>query len=125
MTSGTDSARERAQALYDAADFEQSLAVATEALGDAPDDAALLVVAGRAGIEVDDDDAVRHLRRATELAPDNANAFRRAVELDPDDQLALTHLGHAALASGRKEEGVAYLARAADIAHTAHTTSSA
>jgi len=145
MTAATEAAREQARALYDAADFEQSLAVARQALNDAPDDAELLVLAGRAGIEVDDEAAVGRLRRATELAPDNAgawhhlgealaadgempeaeSAFQRAVELDPDDQVALTHLGHAALASGRKEEGVGYLARAADIAHTAHTASTA
>jgi tetratricopeptide (TPR) repeat protein len=49
--------------------------------------------------------------------PEAEAAFRRAVELDPDDQVALTHLGHTALATGRNEEGVGYLARAADIAH--------
>lgn len=145
MTAATDNAREQARALYEAADFEQSLAVATQALNDAPDDTALLVLAGRAGIEVDDGAAVGRLRRATELAPDNAgawhhlgealaadgqmpeaeDAFRRAVELDPHDEVALTHLGHTALAAGRKEEGVGYLARAADIAHNAHTTSTA
>jgi Flp pilus assembly protein TadD len=101
----------------------------------------LLVLAGRAGVEVDAEDAVEHLRRATELAPDDASvwhhygealaaegrmqeadaAFRRTVELDPDDQLALTHLGHTAVAVGRNEEGVGYLARAADIAHSAST----
>jgi Flp pilus assembly protein TadD len=97
----------------------------------------LLVLAGRAGVELDDEAAVGHLRRATELAPDDPgawhhlgealaaegqmaeaeSAFRRAVELDPDDQLALTHLGHTAVAAGRKEEGIGYLARASDIAH--------
>lgn len=140
-----DSAREQARALFDAADFERSLEVAGQALNDAPDDVELLVLAGRAGVELDDGDAVARLRRATELAPDHASAwhhlgealaaegempeaeaaFRRAVELDPDDQVALTHLGHTALASGRREEGVGYLARAADLAHTAHTASSA
>ena len=50
-------------------------------------------------------------------------AFRRAVELDPDDQLALTHLGHTALAAGRREEGVGFLAQAADLAHAASSAS--
>jgi Flp pilus assembly protein TadD len=145
MTAATDSARKQARASYDAAEYERCLEVASRALNDAPDDVELLVLAGRAGIEVDDHAAVERLRRATELAPDNASpwhhlgealaadgempeadaAFRRAVELDPDDQFALIHLGHTALASGHKEEGVAYLARAADIAHVAHTASSA
>lgn len=143
MTAATDNLRDQARALYDTADFEQSLAVASQALNDAPDDADLLVLAGRAGIEVDDEAAVGRLRRATELAPDRAaawhhlgealaaegamdeaeTAFRRAVELDPDDQLALTHLGHTALAGGRREEGVGYLARAADLAHAASSAS--
>jgi Flp pilus assembly protein TadD len=141
----TDNAREQARMLLDGADYEQSLEVATRALNDAPDDVELLVLAGRAGVEVDDDAAVGRLRRATELAPDNAGAwhhlgealaaegqmpeaeaaFRRAVELDPEDQVALTHLGHTALATGRNEEGVGYLARAADIAHAGHTASTA
>lgn len=145
MTAAVDQAREQARALFDAGDFERSLEVASQALNDAPDDVELLVVAGRAGIEVDDDAAAGRLRRATELAPDNAGAwhhlgealaaegqtpeaeaaFRKAVELDPDDQVALSHLGHTALASGRKEEGVDYLARAADIAHGARTPSTA
>ena len=143
MGSTVDDARERARGFWDAADFDASLNAALEGLGSAPDDVELLVLAGRAGVEVDADDAVEHLRRATELAPDNAGAwhhlgealaaegaldeaevaFRRAVELDPDDQLALTHLGHTALAAGRRDEGVRYLARAADIAHAASSAS--
>jgi tetratricopeptide (TPR) repeat protein len=47
------------------------------------------------------------------------------VELDPDDQVALTHLGHTALAAGRSEEGVGYLAKAADLAHAGAGTSTA
>ncbi|HYB30869.1 MAG TPA: tetratricopeptide repeat protein [Solirubrobacteraceae bacterium] len=138
-----DDARDRARGFWDAADFDASLNAALEGLDSAPDDVELLVLAGRAGVEVDADDAVEHLRRATELAPDNAGAwhhlgealaaegateeaetaFRRAVELDPDDQLAITHLGHTALAAGRRDEGVGYLARAADIAHAASSAS--
>jgi Flp pilus assembly protein TadD len=136
-----DETRQRARALFDAAEFEECLQAARDGLRSTPDDVELLLLAGRAGVEVDARDAVEHLRRATELAPDDAGAwhhlgealvtegstadadaaFRRAVELDPDDQLALTHLGHTSLASGRKEEGVEYLARAADIAHAAST----
>jgi tetratricopeptide (TPR) repeat protein len=52
-------------------------------------------------------------------------AFRRAVELDPEDQVALTHLGHTSVAAGHNEEGVSYLARAADIAHAGSGMSSA
>jgi Flp pilus assembly protein TadD len=143
MGSTVDDARDRARGFLDGADFEASLSAAREGLSSAPDDVELLVLAGRAGVELESDDAVEHLRRATELAPENAGAwhhlgealaaegamdeadaaFRRAVELDPEDQLALTHLGHTALAGGRRDEGVGYLARAADLAHAASSAS--
>lgn len=134
-------ARTRARAYFDAAEYGQSLETALAGLNDAPDDVELLLLAGRAGVELDSEDATGHLRRATELAPQDASAwhhygealaaegkteeagaaFARAVELDPSDQIALTHLGHTALAAGRSDEGVGYLARAADIAHGAST----
>jgi Flp pilus assembly protein TadD len=143
MAATIDETRERARRQFDAAEFEQSLKTARDGLSDSPDDVELLVLAGRAGVEVEDPQAIEYLRRATELAADNAAAwhhlgealaaegetaeadaaFRRTVELDPDDQVALTHLGHTALATGRNEEGVGYLARAADIAHAASTAS--
>jgi Flp pilus assembly protein TadD len=138
-----DDARHRARACFDSAEFAKSRQAAIDGLADSPDDAELLILAGRAGMEVDAEDAVDQLRRATEQAPQNASAwhhlgealategrtdeagaaFRRAVELDPTDQVALSHLGHTSLAAGRKDEGVEYLARAADIAHAASTAS--
>jgi Flp pilus assembly protein TadD len=134
MASSADSARERSRAHLDAGEFGASLQAAREGLGGAPDDVELLVLAGRAGVEVDSGDAVENLRRATELAAEDARAwhhlgealaaeglteeadaaFRHAVELDPDDQVALTHLGHTSLAAGRQDEAVDHLARAAD-----------
>jgi tetratricopeptide (TPR) repeat protein len=145
MASSTSEARDHARLMYDAAEYERSLDAAREGLKTTPEDVELLVLAGRAGMELDDEQAVEYLHRATELAPSDAaawhhygealaaegrtadagHAFRRAVELDPDDQLALTHLGHTALAAGRSEEGVGYLARAADIAHAGAGVSSA
>jgi Flp pilus assembly protein TadD len=145
MPQTTGEARDRARAMYDAGEYEQSLEAARAGLSEAPDDAELLVLAGRAGLELDADDATEHLRRATEIAPDDAAAwhhygealatdgqmaeadaaFRRAVELDPEDQVALTHLGHTSVAAGHNEEGVSYLARAADIAHAGSGMSSA
>jgi Flp pilus assembly protein TadD len=137
MAQATRDSREQVRILFDAGEYDQSLEAARQALGSSPDDVELLILAGRAAVELDDEAAVAHLRRATELAPNDASAwhhlgealaaegrmdeaesaFRRAVDLDPDDQLALTHLGHAAVAAGRKEEGIGYLARASDIAH--------
>jgi Flp pilus assembly protein TadD len=134
MASTADSARERSRAHLEAGEFGDSLRAAREGLDAVPDDVELLVLAGRAGVEVDSDDAVEHLRRATELAAEDAaawhylgealaaegltdeadGAFRRAVELDPEDEIALTHLGHTSLAAGREDEAVGYLVRAAD-----------
>lgn len=141
MSTSVDDIRKRARFHFDAAEFDQSRQVAVEGLGTTPDDIELLVLAGRAGVEVDAQDAVEHLSRATELAPGNPSAwhhfgaalaaegrtaeadaaFRRTVELDPTDQVALSNLGHTALVAGRQEEGVGYLAKAADIAHAAST----
>jgi Flp pilus assembly protein TadD len=129
----TDDAGGRARSLFADGDFGASRAAALEALQQQPDDVELLLIAGRAGVEVDAPDAVPNLRRAAELAPDDSRtwhalgealategqtdqanqAFGRAVELDPDDQVALTHLGHTSVAVGRGEEGMGYLARAA------------
>ena len=141
MESTVDEARQRAREYFDAADFGLCLQAAQDGLSVASDDVELLVFAGRAGVEVDADDAVEHLRRATEVASGDANtwhylgealaaegsneaaeeAFRRAVALEPEDQIALTHLGHTSVASGRREEGLGYLARAADLTHGAST----
>ncbi len=141
MGSSVEDARSRSRLHFDAAEYRESRQAAIDGLSVGPDDVELLVLAGRAGVELDADDAVEQLRRATELAPENATAwhyfgealaaegstdeadaaFRRTVELDPDDEVALTHLGHTSLAAGRKEEGVGYLARAAEIARSSRT----
>ncbi len=141
MGSPSEDARNRARTRLDSAEFAESRKAALEGLRDDPNDVELLILAGRAGVEVGAEDAVDQLRRATELSPGNAAtwhhlgealategrtdeadaAFRRVVELDPDNQVALTHLGHTSLATGRKDEGVGYLARAASIAGSAST----
>jgi tetratricopeptide (TPR) repeat protein len=141
MASSVDDARGRARALFDAGEFADSREAALQGLSAAPEDVQLLILAGRAGMEIDAADAAEHLRRATELAPDEADAwrhfgealategrmteadaaFRRTVELDPDDQVALMHLGHTSLAAGRDEEGLNHLARAADSVQGAST----
>jgi tetratricopeptide (TPR) repeat protein len=136
----TDDRRERARAQFDAGEFRASLELASQALTDAPDDVELLVLAGRASLE-EGTDAVPPLTRASELAPEDAQAwhylgealaaegrteeagaaFRKAVELDPEDRVALSHLGHTSLVAGRDEEGVSFLARAADSTSGAST----
>ncbi len=139
----TDNHKQTAQATFADSDYGASHRAAVQGLQETPDDVELLLLAGRAGVEIDADDAISHLRRATELAPDDARAwsalgeglitegntadadaaFRRAVELDPDDRVALTHLGHTSMAVGRDQEGVGYLAQAANALGGASTAS--
>jgi tetratricopeptide (TPR) repeat protein len=128
-----NAAAQRADAHLQAGEFRESREAAVAGLRDAPEDVELLILAGRAGIELDAHDATDQLRRATELAPDRADAwqslgealatdglmddaneaFRKAVELDPANQVALSHLGHTSAAIGRDEEAVGYLSQAA------------
>lgn len=142
MGSSVEDARRRSHVHFEAAEYRESRQAALDGLSVGPDDVELLVLAGRAGVELDADDAVEQLRRATELAPRDAvtwhyygealaaegrtgeadAAFRRTVELDPQDEIALTHLGHTSLAAGRKEEGVGFLARAADLDPSTRTS---
>lgn len=128
----TDAAQ-RADAHLQVGEYRESREAALAGLAAAPQDVELLVLAGRAGVELDADDATDQLRRATELAPEHADAwhylgealategrmdeagdaFRRAVELNPADQVALSNLGHTSAATGREEEAVGYLSQAA------------
>jgi Flp pilus assembly protein TadD len=134
-------AAQQADAHFQAGEYRQSREAALAGLAAAPQDVELLLLAGRAGVELDAEDATEQLRRATELAPDNAdawhylgealaaegrteeagNAFRRAVELNPADQVALSHLGHTAAATGRQEEAVDLLSQAAQSMRGAST----
>lgn len=134
-------AAQRADAHFQAGEYRESRAAALAGLTTAPQDVELLVLAGRAGVELDADDATDQLQRATELAPEQADAwhylgealategrmdeagdaFRRAVELNPADQVALSHLGHTSAATGREEEAVGYLSQAAQSMRGAST----
>jgi Flp pilus assembly protein TadD len=127
-------ALDEARAHLEAGQFEKARAAASEGLQGDPDDAELLRVAGRAGVELDADDAVDQLRKVTELEPDSgeawrdlgdalaaegrtdeaADAFRKAVELNPDDEVALTALGHAEFAAGKGEGALSHLEQAAE-----------
>jgi Flp pilus assembly protein TadD len=134
-------AAQRASAQLEAGEYRAARELALAGLADAPQDVELLVLAGRAGLELDAEDATEQLRRATELAPEHAeawhhlgealatdgrmddanDAFRRAVELNPSDQVALSHLGHTSAATGREEEAVGYLSQAAQSTRGAST----
>jgi Flp pilus assembly protein TadD len=130
-----------ASAQLEAGKYREAREMALAGLSTAPEDVELLVLAGRAGVELDAEDATEQLRRATELASENADAwhylgealategsmdeandaFRRAVELNPADQVALSHLGHTSAATGRDEEAVGYLSQAAQSMRGAST----
>jgi protein O-GlcNAc transferase len=138
-----ESAAQRADAHLQAGEYRQAREAALAGLAQTPDDVELLVLAGRAGVELDAEDATAQLARATELAPEDADAwhylgealategrmdeagdaFRRAVELNPADQVALSHLGHTSAATGNQEEAVGYLSQAAQSMGRASTAS--
>ena len=123
-----------ARAQLEAGDFARARETAGAALASAPDDPELLRVAGLAGLELQAGDAVDQLRRVTELRSEDFQAwhdlgdalategrtqeadeaFRRALDLNPDDEVALTHLGHTSFQDGKGDEGVKLLELAAE-----------
>jgi superkiller protein 3 len=129
-----DAPVDEARALFEAGEFERSRDVALRALNDQPDDANLLRLAGRASAELGHDDAAQYLRKAVELDPENADAwrelgdallsenqlgeatkaFRQAVELRPNDVASLVQLAHAAYASGDPEEAIGHVRQAVE-----------
>jgi superkiller protein 3 len=129
-----DAPVEEARALFEAGEFERSREVALRALSEQPEDTSLLRLAGRAGAELGHDDATQYLRKAVELEPDNADAwrelgdallsenqlaeataaFRQTVELRPNDVASLVQLAHAAYAAGDPEEAIAHVRQAVD-----------
>jgi len=126
-------ALEQAQAHFEAGEFASARSAAVEGLGGAPEDVELLRVAGRAGVETGAADAVEQLQKVAELQPastetwrdlgdalaaegrtDEANdAFRKVLEIDPDDEVALTALGHTAFQAGERGEAVSMLEQVA------------
>lgn len=136
----SDRALERAHSLYDDGDFRHCHELAAEQLAATPEDIEWLRLAGRSGVELGSGDAVAQLRRVAELQPDADawrdladalvtegdakaadEAFRNVLELNPDDESALTGLGHLTYQTGDRDEGVSLLSRAAE--HGARTSS--
>jgi tetratricopeptide (TPR) repeat protein len=126
-------ALEQAQAHFEAGEFAKARSAAIEGLGGAPEDVELLRVAGRAGVETGADDAVEQLQKVAELhsasteawrdlgdalaaegRTEEANdAFRKVLEIDPEDEVALTALGHTAFQAGERGEAVSMLEQVA------------
>jgi Flp pilus assembly protein TadD len=127
------SAVEQARSHFEAGRLRDARAAALDGLAGAPDDPELLRIAGRAGVELGEGDAVAELTRVTELQPDSgeawrdlgdallaegrdkeaADAFRKAVDLNPEDDVALTSLGHTEYQAD-SEGAVARLEQAAE-----------
>jgi tetratricopeptide (TPR) repeat protein len=121
---------EQARAHFEAGRYAEAREAA---LAGSADDVELLRIAGRAGVEIGAGDATEQLARVTELQPDSAEAwrdlgdgllaegrdreaaeaFRKALDLNPDDDVALTSLGHTEYAAG-SEGAVAHLEQAAE-----------
>lgn len=120
---------DEARSRYEAGEFRRSWELAREGLAERSDDPGLLRVAGKAGLELDEEKALEYLRRTTELVPDDPDAWRdlgealvldgrtaeavealrRAVRLQPDDSAALVDLAHLAHATGDAEAAIATL----------------
>jgi superkiller protein 3 len=129
-----DATADQAKSLFEAGEFEQSREAALRGLADHPDDAGLLRFAGKASVELGHDDAVDYLRRAVEVEPENADAwrdlgdallfenrlseatdaFRQTVELRPNDVGSLVQLAHAAYAAGDPEEAIGHIRQAVE-----------
>ena len=126
-------ALEQARAHFEAGEFAKARAAAIDGLGGAPEDVELLRVAGRAGVETGAADAVEQLQKVAELQPASAeawrdlgdalaaegrteeanDAFRKVLEIDPEDEVALTALGHTAFQAGERGEAVSMLEQVA------------
>jgi tetratricopeptide (TPR) repeat protein len=115
-------------------ELEQAHEAALQSLARDPDDVEALRAAGRTALELGAPDALDHLRRAVELAPDDGaawydlgagladygqlpdavEAFGTAVQLRPDDLTALIDLAHTTYAIGRVDDAIALLEQAVE-----------
>jgi tetratricopeptide (TPR) repeat protein len=127
-------AAESARTSFDAGDYRAAREAALAGLADRPDDAALLKLAGRAGLELDLDEATGYLERAVAADPTDAEAwlalgnarvgegaldearaaFQRVIELRPGDVEALVDLGHTSYVAGQADEAISYLRQATE-----------
>ena len=132
----TDERASEAEAALAAGQLMKARSLAVEGLVEDPDDPRLLRVAGKASLELELDDAARHLRALVKVAPKDgsawrdlafasmdegdlpgsADAFAKVLELDGDDAAVLVHLAHARHAMGQTGDAVGLLRRAVDLA---------
>jgi|SRR3954452_15828967 len=122
------------QAFFDKGDFRAARQAAEQGLEESPQDVSLLRLAGKSGAELTLPDSSSFLRKAVELEPENADAwrelgdallsedklkeavdaFRQAVELRPNDVSALVQLAHTAYASGDPEDAISAIRQAVE-----------
>jgi tetratricopeptide (TPR) repeat protein len=135
MAKTTTPSYEQAQELYANGDFEGSRELAIALLQASPQDPNLLRLAGKAGVELERDDALGQLEQAAAADAENpdawrdladgllsegrldeaATAIRRAVELRPDDVASLVDLAHVVHASGQTAEAIQHLEHALEL----------
>jgi len=132
----SDTRIEEAEAALAAGQLMKARSLAVEGLVEDPDEPRLLRVAGKASLELELDDAARHLKALVRVAPDDgaawrdlafatmeegdlpgsADAFAKVLELTPDDTASMIHLAHARHALGNTPEAVQLLLKASDAA---------
>ena len=133
MTTETEHSGEP-QGLYEQGDFQAARDAAERGLNERPNDVNLLRLAGKAGAELNLPGSSDFLRKAVELEPENAdawrelgdallgedrlkdatNAFRQAVELRPNDVGSLVQLAHTAYAAGDPEDAIGAIRQAVE-----------
>jgi tetratricopeptide (TPR) repeat protein len=129
MTDTKGGGQAEAEQALGAGDLSGAHAAALQGLASDPDDPGLLRMAGRAAFELGLDDATTHLRRVTELTPDDPQAWRdlgaalladgnidqatealgEAVGKDAQDITAMVSLAHLEQAAGRIERAIELL----------------
>lgn len=132
----SDSRIEEAEAALAAGQLMKARSLAVEGLVEDPDDPRLLRVAGKASLELELDDAARHLKALVRVAPNDgaawrdlafasmeegdlpgsAEAFAKVLELTPDDTASMIHLAHARHAMGDTAAAVQLLSQASQLA---------
>ena len=131
----TEDRAAEAEAALAAGQLMKARTIAVEGLVDDPDDPRLLRVAGKASLDLELDEATRHLRALVRVASSDAaawrdlafaemeegdikassDAFAKVLELSPDDTGAMVHLAHARHAMGQTGEAIELLKRAAEL----------
>jgi tetratricopeptide (TPR) repeat protein len=130
-----DDVVEQAEVSYRAGEFRQSRELALRGLETQPDSVQLLRLAGRSSMELDLDDGIAYLRKAVELAPEDAEtwrdlalalisagdtteaaeALREVVRGRPRETAARIDLAHLVYVLGQADEAIGLLLQVLEI----------